>query len=265
MHQHSESDRPTVKPLSKSRLKILAGLLTVMGIALALVPHAQARDAAKFKVLSISGTETTDRDVVYAPSDFASCAFSQSERISFHSTKPVTAYAFTSKAHGRARVAWSPTPAFAGNLTQVEVPGVMTVSRSATYQQGYDVDPDTGETSPGCFHEPSPVNCKIEETMPATLNIGGTSDQDKSTYIQLSADQRALNELDEECPMTGPPGTEDARLFSRGALFDKQQKRLRDANRVEEPVFDNASDDQSETGSIVQELAGELRRVKQRR
>ena len=81
---------------------------------------------------------------------FGSCAFTQTERISFHSTKRTTAYAFTSKAHGRARVAWSSKPTFSGNFTVVEVPGEVTVSRSATYQQTNYVDPDTGETFSGC-------------------------------------------------------------------------------------------------------------------
>ena len=35
---------------------------------------------------------------------------------------------------------------FAGNFTEVEVPGEVTVSRSATYQQTSYVDPETGET-----------------------------------------------------------------------------------------------------------------------
>ena len=74
--------------------------------------------------------------MVYKPSAYPPCAFSQTESISFHSTKRITAYAFTSKAHGSARVEWSTKPAFAGNLTVVQVPGEVTVSRSATYQQG---------------------------------------------------------------------------------------------------------------------------------
>jgi len=42
----------------------VAGVLAT--IVLALAPQAQARDSAKFKVLSISGTESFTRDVVYA-------------------------------------------------------------------------------------------------------------------------------------------------------------------------------------------------------
>ena len=70
----------------RSTIGPIAGVLAT--IVLALAPQAQARDSAKFKVLSISGTESFTRDVVYPPSDFGSCAFAMTERISFHSTKP---------------------------------------------------------------------------------------------------------------------------------------------------------------------------------
>jgi hypothetical protein len=215
-------------------------------------------------VLSISGAETVTRDVVYEPSDFGSCAFSQTGRIRFHSTERATAYAFTSKAHGRARVAWSSKSTFSSNFTVVEVPGEVTFSRSATYQQTNYVDPDTGETFPGCLHEPSPVDCTVERTLPATLNIGGTSASDESTYVELSVDQRELNALDDACPVAGAGGGDDPGLFSRADLFNGKQKRLSDTDRKERPVFDNPTDDVSETGTIVQELAAELKRKKHR-
>lgn len=47
----------------------------------------------------------------------------------------------------------SPLPTFTHNLTQVEVPGEVTVSRSAVYRQTNYVDPHTGETVPGCYNE----------------------------------------------------------------------------------------------------------------
>ena len=128
----------------RSTIGLIAGVLAATVLALALAPQAQARDSAKFKVLSISGSMTSTRDSVYDPSDFGSCAFTQAERIRFHSIKRVTAYAFTSKAHGRARVAWSPKPEFTHNFTVVELPGEVTVSRSATYQQTNFFDPDLG-------------------------------------------------------------------------------------------------------------------------
>lgn len=226
---------------------------------LALAPLAQARDSEKFKMLSISGTETTTRDVVYAPSIYGSCAWSQIERISFHSTKRVIAYAFTSKAHGRARVEWASKPTFTGNLTQVEVPGEVTVSRSATYQQTNYVDPDTGETLPGCYNELSPVNCTVERTLPATLNIGGTSDSDKTTYVQPEFSPGALNEIDDACFVGLLSGSDDPRLFSRADLFNNKKHRLSDTDRVEE-AFDTSTGKESNTGTSVQELAGKLKR-----
>jgi hypothetical protein len=231
---------------------------------LALAAPAQARDSAKFKVLSISGTETSTRDVVYAPSIYGSCSWSQTERVSFHSTKGVTAYAFTSKAHGRARVEWSSKPTFTGNLTQVGVPGEVTVSRSATYQQTNYVDPDTGETLPGCYKELSPVNCTVERTLPATLNIGGTSDSDETTYVQVEFPPGALNAIDDACFVGLLSGSDDPRLFSRADLFNAKKKRLSDTDRVEAP-YDTSTASESNTGTSVQELAGELKRKKQRK
>lgn len=248
----------------RSTIGLIAGVLTT--IALALAPQAQARDSAKFTVLSISGTTTSARDSVYDPSDFGSCAFTQTERIRFHSTARTTAYAFTSKSHGRARVAWSPKPTFSHNFTVVEVPGEVTVSRSATYQQTNYVDPDTGETYPGCDKELSPVDCAVARTLPATLRIGGTSGTDESTYVALSVNQGAWDELDAACPVLFlDPGTDAPGLFARADLFKNKPKRLGDTDRSERPGFDHADDGVTDTGTIVEELTAELKRKKQRR
>jgi hypothetical protein len=246
----------------RSTIGPIAGVLAATVLALA--PGARAREAAKFKVLSIAGTETSSRDVVYAPSIYGSCAWSQVERIRFHSTKPVTAYAFTSKAHGRARVEWASKPNFTGNLTQVAVPGEVTVSRSATYQQANYMDPDTGEILPGCFNEPSPVDCTVERTLPLTLNIGGTSDSDESTYVQLEFRPGDLNAIDAACLGGLLTGAEDPRLFSRADLFNGKKKRLSDTDRVDE-AFDTSSETESNTATSSRELAGELKRKKPRR
>jgi hypothetical protein len=85
---------------------LIAGALAAL--ALVVAPHAQAGYSAKFKILSLSCTTTIDRQVVYDPSPYGDyCSFTQTERISFQSTKPLTVYAFTSKSHGRARVEWA--------------------------------------------------------------------------------------------------------------------------------------------------------------
>jgi hypothetical protein len=247
----------------RSTIGLIAGVLATTVLSLA--PQAQARDSAKFKVLSISGTTTAVRQVVYEPSFYGSCSFTQTEDISFHSTKRATAYAFTSKAHGRARVAWSSKPNFTSNFTVVEVPGEVTVSRSATYQQTYYTDPDTGETTPGCYQEPSPVDCSVERTLPATLEIGGTSGSDESTYVLLSMRSGDLNQLDDACllELFSPP--DDPGLFARADLFRGGQKRLADTDRVETPAFDNPSDDATATGTTVEKLTAELKRKKKRR
>ena len=41
-------------------------------------------------------------------------------------------------------VAWTPKPTYSNNFTVVEVPGTVTMSRSATYHQTVYTDPDTG-------------------------------------------------------------------------------------------------------------------------
>jgi hypothetical protein len=250
----------------RSIVGLIGGGLTM--ILLALAPGAQARDSAKFKFLSISGSTTSARDVVYDPSPYGSCSFTQTEHVSFHSTTPITAYAFTSKAHGSARVEWSPKSTFSGNLVQLEMQGEVTVSRSATYQQSVVVDPETGETNYGCYHEVlvdgSPArDCTVEKTLPATLKIGGTSDTQDSTYAYWDVSQRDMNALDAACEVIFTGSGADPRLFSRAELFGKQ-KRLDDTDRQVWPAFDNTSDDQTVTGEIVNEVSGKLKRKKLR-
>jgi hypothetical protein len=245
---------------------LIAGVLAAL--ALVVAPHAQARDSAKFKILSLSGTTTTDRQVVYDPSPYGDyCSFTQTERISFHSTKPLTAYAFTSKSHGRARVEWGLKPEFSRNLVELEMPGELTVSRRATYQQSVRVDPDTGETSYGCYRELGPnggppADCAVDRTFPVTLRFGGASDTENSTYVSADISTRGGLELNDACPVVYPPAAEDPRLFSRAALFNKRPKRVKDTARLEEPAFDNPTDGETTTGTIVETLAGELKRKK---
>lgn len=250
----------------KSITALIAGVLATT--VLMLVPQAQARESAKFKVISLSGATTMDRTVVYDPSPYGDyCSFTQTERISFHSTKPITAYAFTSKSHGRARVEWSPKPEFFGNLVELEVPGEMTVSRTAAYQQSIRVDPDTGESYYGCYYEVGPgggppTDCAVERTFPATLRFGGTSDSENSTYVIADLETRDLLELNDACYVVYPSAADDPRLFSRADLFKKTKKQVSDTDRIESPTFDNTSDDQTATGTLVEELAGKLKRKK---
>ena len=62
-----------------------------------------------------------------------------------------------------------PLPEYTHNFTSVEVPGEMTISRSATYHETSYVDPESGEVYPGCYDTESPVDCAVEKTVPATL------------------------------------------------------------------------------------------------
>ncbi len=242
----------------RSTAGLIVGVLAV--VALTLAPQAQARETAKFQVLSVSGSDSFTHNVVYPPSIYGSCAFTMTKRITFHSTERVTGYAFTSRSHGRARVAWSPLPKYTHNFTVVEVPVEVTIKHTATYQQTNYVDPDTGEVTPGCYNERAPVDCSIERTLPATLEIGGTSDPDASTYVQLIAED---TEFYDACfvyvvdPYPGLPG-----VFSRADLFKRTPKRLSDTNRVEQPVYQNPT---TNSGTVIKELTAELKRKKLRR
>lgn len=160
-------------------------------------------------------------------------------------------------------MAWSSKPTFTSNFTQVEVPGEVTVSRSATYQQTNYFDPDTGETLPGCFNEPSPVDCTVERTLPATLNTGGLSDSDESTYVELEFHPGDLNAIDDACLVGLLAPSEAPWLFSRADLFNGAKKRLSDTDRVD-AAYDTSTDSESNTGTNIQELTAELKRMKQR-
>jgi hypothetical protein len=240
----------------------------VLAAVLALAPQAEARESAKFKFISLSGATTMDRSVVYDPTQYGdTCSFTQTEHISFHSTKPLTAYAFTSKSHGRARVEWSPKPEFSGNLVELEIPGEVTVSRTATYQQSIRVDPDTGESYYGCYREVGPdggpaTDCSVERTFPVTLRFGGTSDTENTTYVYADLATRDLLELNDACYVVYPPTADDPRLFSRADLFNKNKKQVSDTARVEEHAFDTVGE--TVAGTLVDELAGKLKRKKQR-
>jgi len=242
------------KPISGAKLVVLAAI--VSGLAFAPQAEAKFADEAKFKVLSLSGTTTSARDVVYDPSEFGTCAFSETERIDFHSTKRVKAYVFSGVLHGSLRTAWSPdADPDAGLISTVEVLGEATVSRSASYEQ-------TGE---GCYFESKPTNCAVERTLPVTLVVGGTSASDEGAYIEAQISSREDGELDDACSVQLSQGTDGPGLFSRVDLFDQKQKRLRDSDRVEEPVFDNPTDNATVSGSIIQEIAAKLKRRKLRR
>jgi hypothetical protein len=247
----------------RSTIGLLASVLAATVLVLA--PQAQARETAKFTVLSISGSDSFTRDVAYPPSIYGSCAYTMTERITFHATKRATAYAFTSRSHGRARVAWSPLPEYTHNFTVVEVPGEVTISRSATYQQTNYVDPDTGEVTFGCYNELAPVHCAIERTLPVTLEIGGTSLPDESTYVQMLVNPSDMREISDACYVyTVDSVAEVPGVFSSADLFKARPKRLADTDRKERPVTDHP-DDLSETGTIVKELTVELKRKKLRR
>jgi len=237
-------------------------------VMLAAVSSADARAPAKFKVSSVSGTTTSTQDGVYEPTLYTSCTFTQTEEVSFQATKSVTAYAFATKTHGRLWTAWSDKPAFRGNLFEVEIPGQVTVTRSAVYNQVNYTDPETGEVSAGCHDEvrrdlTPPVDCTVSRTFKATLRLGGTSDTKHSTYVVPELSKLQADELDNACETHFSYTGRDPRLFERADLFAGRQKRLSDSDRVHDRIFID-QDYKRLTGSIDADIKGTIKRSKRR-
>ena len=233
---------------------MLCALATIF-LALAHSPPAAAKDrrVAKFDVL-LSGTIARTRDVIAGPSQggLSTCAYTQTERISFRSAKRTTAYALVGS-YGRAVfTAWSsvPNPDVPDFESRIELPGEMTVSRSMTY-----ADP----AMVGC-NGFQPTNCTVRKIFPTTLRVGGflivESGRVPGTYVQLL--DESFPELDDVCSVQfpGQAGTVPG-LFARRDLFNKRKKRIVDTDRVEEPM---PNTDDTVGGSTVIRLAGKLTR-----
>jgi hypothetical protein len=230
--------------------------LATIFLALALSPPAAAKDrpVARFDV-SLSGTIATTRDVIARPSQGGggSCAYTQTEHISFRSARRTTAYAFVGR-YGRAVfTAWSSVrnPRVADYESRIEIPGEMTVSRSMTYA-------DPGMVGCNGFQ---PTNCTVRKIFPTTLRVGGflvvKSSRVPGTYVQLL--DESFPELDDVCSVqTGQAGRVPG-LFPRRDLFNKRKRRVVDSDRVEEPL---PQTDDTVGGSTVMTLAGKLTRRK---
>ena len=234
---------------------MLCALATIF-LALAHSPPAAARDrhVTKFDVL-LSGTIATTRDVVADPPTgfLGTCAYTETERISFRNAKRTTAYAFVGR-YGRAVfTTWSsvPNPKVADFESRIEIPGEMTVSRSMTY-----ADP----SMEGCNSD-QPANCTVRKIFPTTLRVGGflvvESSRVPGTYVQLL--DESFPELDDVC--SAQPGRAGSvpGLFARRDLFDKRKKRVVDTDRVETPM---PNTDDTVGGTTVMTLAGRLTRRK---
>jgi hypothetical protein len=233
-----------------------AAALATIFLGLALPPQAAAKNlrVTKFDV-SLSGTIARTSDVVTDPSQgrLGTCAYTQTERITFRSAKRTTAYAFVGR-YGRAVfTTWSsvPNPRVADFESKIDIPGEMTVSRSTTY-----ADP----RMEGC-NSFQPTNCTVRKIFPTTLRVGGFLGVEPSkpgTFVQLL--HESFPELDDVCSVRfpGQAGTVPG-LFARRDLFDRRRKRVVDTDRVEEPMPHR---DGTVGGSTVMELAGTLRRLK---
>jgi hypothetical protein len=224
---------------------------------------AKHRRAVKFDVVSLSGTITTTRHVSY-DDGVDSCADTETERISFHTTKRATAYASVGK-YGRAVfTVWSSRPRAAAPEyeSRITIPGQVTVEQSITYAK---------PEMPGCSSIlTDPTDCSVSDTSRRTLSFyglaglvpngvpsssveltglrhGGFPDPNYSCYVQI--------------PFRRVP---PVALFSRRELFDKRRKVLSDTGRAEIPVVDEPYDSTTVTGTTVQELTGQLARRKTR-
>ena len=241
---------------------MLCALATVF-LGLALPPHAAAKRAVKFEVLSLSGTITTIRNVSY-DDGLDTCAYSETERISFRSTKRATAYASVGR-YGRALFTiWSSRPK-AGvpeYESRVKIPGEVTVEQSITYAKP-EMD--------GCFSVRSdPADCSVNKTSRTTLSLYGLAGLVPSHVPSSSVELARLRyggfpDVNYACYVEIPfRRVPPVALFSRRELFDKRGTRLLDTNRAETPVVDDPYDRNAVTGTTTHELAGQLRRLKTR-
>jgi len=240
-------------------------VLATILLGLTLPPRAAAKErrAVKFAVLSLSGTITTTRHVSY-DDGLDTCAYSETERISFRSTKRATAYASVGR-YGRAVFTiWSSrrkagVPEYE---SRIKVPGEVTVEHSITYAKP-EMD--------GCYGvRGEPTDCSVTGKSRKTLSLYGLAglvpSRARSSSVEL-ADLRfggfpAPNyACYVEIPFRRVPSVA---LFSRRELFDKRRKVLLDTNRAEIPVADDPYDYNTVTGTTIQELGGELKRLKTR-
>ncbi len=234
-----------------------------LGLALPPLAAANERRAVKFEVLSLSGTITTTRHVSY-DDGLDKCVYSETERISFRSTKRATAYASVGR-YGRAVFTiWSSRPKaeVPEYESRVKIPGEVTVEQSITYAKP-EMD--------GCFSVRSdPTDCSVNETSRTTLSFYGLAGLVPSQVPSSSVELAGLR-------YGGFPGVNYAcyveipfrrvppvALFSRREVFDKSRKRLLDTNRAETPVVDESYDYDTVTGTTIHELGGELKRLKTR-
>jgi hypothetical protein len=243
----------------------MACALATIFLGLALPPHAEAKDrrAMKFEVVSLSGTITTTRHVSY-DDGLDTCAYSETERISFHSTKRTRAYASVGR-YGRAVFTiWSSRPRarVPEYESRIKVPGQVAVEFSIAYAKP-EMD--------GCFSVRSdPTDCSVNETSRTTLSLYGLAglvpSRVPSSSVEL-ADLRhgGFPNVNYACYVEIPFRRVPAvALFSRRELLDKSRKRLLDTNRAETPVVDEPYDYNTVTGTTIHELRGELKRLKTR-
>jgi hypothetical protein len=242
----------------------LCALATIL-VGLALPPHAAAKDsrAARFDVRSLSGTITTTRNVSYDDGR-DTCAYSETERISFRSTRRTTAYASVGR-YGRAVFTiWSPRPK-AGvpeYLSRIKLPGEVTVAHSITYAK---------PEMEGCYSvRGEPTDCSVSGTSRRTLSFYGLAGLVPSHVPSSSVELEGLRyggfpEVNYACYVDIPfRRVPPVALFSRREVFDKGRKRLLDTSRAETPVVDEPFDYNTVTGTTIHELAGELERRKTR-
>ena len=235
-------------------------LATILfGLALPPLAAAKERRAVKFDVLSLSGTITTTRHVSYDDGR-DTCAYSETERISFSSTKRTTAYASVGR-YGRALFTiWSSRPKadVPEYESRVEIPGEVTVTHSITYAK---------PEMEGCYSvRGEPTDCSVNGTSRTTLSFYGLAGLVPSRVPSSSVELAGLRyggfpEVNYACYVEIPfRRVPPVALFSRRELFDKSRKRLLDTDRAETPVVDEPYDYNTVTGTTIHELAGKLKR-----
>ena len=264
------------------RTASIAVAVVVAGLTLAAPSEAKKSPVAKFKLLSVSGTQTHTfheeqfdsfnydeegaqlRGSTQAPT----CVGTQSQSIRYHSTKPTKMFVTLRKAHGLHTLISDKLDPDSG-LDFLSAPGQMTLSRSVSYEQ-----------TRGCGSEP--VECP-ETTFPAPVLVFGTHDPSRGISPLYDTNLDLPSGLDRSCePMPGAgfgplspyaaaPDREIPYLgaIPRSQIFDEKRKRLSGEDSFEFS-YETASDpgysyQTTVTGTYGETIAVELKRLKKKK
>jgi hypothetical protein len=243
--------------------RIHVSLVAAVAILLTLTPAAEAKflDQAKFKLLSMSGSEAVTFSEDSTTSTGSRCVGTTSARIGFRSLERPTVYVFLKQVHGDVRTILAPDPD-PRNFDLIYLHGEATISRSVSYQE-----------TAGCDQQAPPTDCP-ETTVPAEPFILGTAEPSggvgasgERTFEVPSGYPEDCDNLTHGFGSVGVPNpTVSTQAIPRKQLFNEKRARLEDSVAVEEPLAKTVGPPSADTGTASgtykEELSVELKRLK---